>query len=199
MLFRALGNCLTSAGAEQSNVLNLYQEIFSGNQSGKELERIRSSVMGQMDGYDFADIIEAGEECGLDLQSKLKNATLSAVSDEVVQSMTDVSEEGESDSLVTGTMQNYVEGSSGEDIEGIYEKEANETWQSMQSSPLEFLRTCKKQGVNYAVDILQLSPEEAAVEAEQECATQLEQFRNCMGGESSNTRDCYEIVFGYGD
>lgn len=188
MISRALGNCLALAGADKDHILKLYKEMFSVNQAGKEIERIRLTVMEQMDGYDFADIIEAGAECGEDLESALKDATLSAIKDTATQSIGASTEESMAEDLTSGSMQDYIE-----------ETEANETWQTMQNNPTEFLKTCKVQGTNYAVDILQLSPAEAAIEAEQECATQLTEFKSCMGRKNANTRDCYDIVFGMGD
>lgn len=81
MIFTAIGNCLAREGADKSHILSLYNEIFAGDTKGKEIERIRTSVMKKMDGYDFADIVKTGAECGDGLDKSLASATISALAD----------------------------------------------------------------------------------------------------------------------
>lgn len=81
MVLTALGNCLALEGADKNSILNLYQELFEGNTEGKEVERIRSAIMEKMDGYDFADIVEAGEECGENLDYTIVSTTVSAIAE----------------------------------------------------------------------------------------------------------------------
>lgn len=83
MVIMAIGNCLALEGANKNSILNLYQELFEGNAKGKEVGRIRSAVMEKMDGYDFADIVEAGEECGEGLDRSLVSATVSAIAEKI--------------------------------------------------------------------------------------------------------------------
>jgi len=71
MIITAVGSCLALEGLERNNIPTLYKEIFSGEAISEEMERIRSVVMKKMDGYDFADIIKAGEECSEDLEKSL--------------------------------------------------------------------------------------------------------------------------------
>ena len=83
MVFTALGNCLALEGADKNHILSLYQELFDGNTKGKEIERIRSTVMEKIDGYDFADIVEVGEECGENLDNTLASAAVFALAEKL--------------------------------------------------------------------------------------------------------------------
>jgi len=60
MVMKALETCLASEGVNAEN-------LFEKGVVSKELDRARNNIMERMDGYDFLDIIEEGEECSVKL------------------------------------------------------------------------------------------------------------------------------------
>lgn len=75
MILVALGSCLVADGVNK-DVLSVYDYVFSKNVTDKEIERIRYSIMKKMDGYDFADIVKAGDKCREELSKKSFNKAL---------------------------------------------------------------------------------------------------------------------------
>lgn len=72
MVQKSIGNCMVQAGIDKNNVLDLYKKLLNGDEQEKEIERLSLSVIKQMDGYDFADIIEAGFECRDELEGSMQ-------------------------------------------------------------------------------------------------------------------------------
>lgn len=71
MIQRSIGNCMVQAGIDKNNVLDLYKKLLNGDKQEDEIERISLAVIEKMDGYDFADIVEAGVECSETLQGSM--------------------------------------------------------------------------------------------------------------------------------
>lgn len=65
MVMEAIGNCATLEGG--GNLQDAYKMIMDSDLNDKKIQEIRSSLMEKMDGNDFSDIIEDGEECRKDL------------------------------------------------------------------------------------------------------------------------------------
>jgi hypothetical protein len=62
MVVTAIGNCLALEG-KKNNSTFIYDQLLSDDEN-PEIKKVRSAIMEQMDGYDFADIINAGVKCG---------------------------------------------------------------------------------------------------------------------------------------
>lgn len=205
MIFTAISDCLALEGADKDHILSLYKDIFSGNTNDKEIERIRSAVMKKMDGYDFADIVEAGAECGEDLEKSLASATVSALAEKLTSEPTSnntlpVNPTPTSNSNAT------LEPSTQSEPNRVFEEAAKQTaiqydakWKAIKNNPTKFLNDCKSEGIGLAINLGETNSVEAEKQVEINCNIQLTSLKNCMDKPEADAYNCYVKVFETGD
>lgn len=85
MVMKAIGNCAALEGA--GSLHDAYNMIADDSLNDEGIEKIRSTLMEKMDGYDFSEIIKYGEECGEDLLNHTSENNLNANPPHVIAPM----------------------------------------------------------------------------------------------------------------
>lgn len=212
MIFASISNCLALEGADKKNILSLYNEIFTENTKSKEIERIRSSVMQKMDGYDFADIVETGAECGDNLDKSPASATIFAPADTLTSEPTGGDYRSDnsapvsiSESVPPGvpakqpeTEHALQEAAKKADTERFPIQWVTDHWKLIQEDPDKYLRDCQVQYIQEAMSN-GMSASEAAERIKESCELQLAEIKICMNKPSADASFCFGEVYGEGD